>query len=253
MHRFVANISMLFTELPFLERFQAAARAGFEGVECHWPYEHALDDLRAAIRDSGMALYGINTVPGRPGEFGLAALPGREADFNAAMDQALDYARALAVPHIHVMAGKPEGCTEAEVEATYIANLKAACTTAGPVRLLIEPINPYDVPGFALNSTDQAVRIIEAVGSDTLKILFDCYHLQILEGDITRRFARLLPHVGHVQFAAVPDRGEPDQGELDLAFVLNAMRAAGYDGAFAAEYRPRTTTQAGLGWMTKLG
>lgn len=250
----VANISFLFAELPFLERFEAARRAGFDAVECHWPFEHSHEELRAVIRDSGMRLRGINTWPGdrATGEFGLAALEGREGEFRAAMAQALDYAGALDVAHIHVMAGVVPD--KARAEPLYRANLESAAKDAAGVgvTLLIEPINGRDVPGYALTHTDQAARIIDAIGADNLRMMFDFYHVQITEGDVCRRFAKHQPIVGHVQVAAVPDRGEPDDGELSYPYVFRHLARLGYGGAIAAEYRPRGRTEDGLRWLAGL-
>lgn len=250
----VANISLLFAELPFLDRFEAARRAGFDAVECHWPFEHSHEELRAVIRDSGMRLRGINTWPGdrAAGEFGLAALEGREAEFREAMAQALDYAGALDVAHIHVMAGVVPD--KARAEPLYRANLESAAKDAAGVgvTLLIEPINGRDVPGYALTHTDQAARIIDAIGADNLRMMFDFYHVQITEGDVCRRFAKHQPSVGHVQVAAVPDRGEPDDGELSYPYVFRHLARLGYGGAIAAEYRPRGRTEDGLRWLAGL-
>lgn len=250
----VANISLLFAELPFLDRFEAARRAGFDAVECHWPFEHSHEELRAVIRDSGMRLRGINTWPGdrAAGEFGLAALEGREAEFREAMAQALDYAGALDVAHIHVMAGVVPD--KARAEPLYRANLESAAKDAAGVgvTLLIEPINGRDVPGYALTHTDQAARIIDAIGADNLRMMFDFYHVQITEGDVCRRFAKYQPIVGHVQVAAVPDRGEPDDGELSYPYVFRYLARLGYGGAIAAEYRPRGRTEDGLRWLAGL-
>lgn len=250
----VANISFLFAELPFLDRFEAARRAGFDAVECHWPFEHSHEELRAVIRDSGMRLRGINTWPGdrAAGEFGLAALEGREGEFREAMAQALDYAGALDVAHIHVMAGVVPD--KARAEPLYRANLESAAKDAAGVgvTLLIEPINERDVPGYALTHTDQAARIIDAIGADNLRMMFDFYHVQITEGDVCRRFAKHQPIVGHVQVAAVPDRGEPDDGELSYPYVFRHLARLGYGGAIAAEYRPRGRTEDGLRWLAGL-
>ncbi|AXS42410.1 TIM barrel protein [Breoghania sp. L-A4] len=250
----VANIAFLFTEVPFLERFDAARRAGFDAVECHWPYEHTHADLRAAIADSGLPLRGLNTWPGSSaaGEFGLAAVEGRGADFTQTLEQALDYAGALNIPMVHVMAGVPQD--PARAEPLFIDNLRIAARRAAALKvtLLIEPINGRDVPGYALTHTDQAARIINAVGAENVMMMFDAYHVQITEGDVTRRFAKHQPLIGHVQIAAVPDRGEPDDGELCYPYLFRELDRLGYAGAIAAEYRPRGRTEDGLAWMAGL-
>lgn len=250
----VANISFLFTEVPFLERFAAARRAGFDAVECHWPYDHSHEDLRAAIKDSGLALRVLNTWPGdrEAGEFGLAAVEGREADFGATLDQALDYAGALNVPMLHVMAGVP--ADPARAEPLLVANLKKATAKAAPlgVTILVEPINQRDVPGYALTYTDQAARIIAGVGAGNVKMLFDAYHVQITEGDVTRRFAKHQHIIGHAQIASVPERSEPDDGELCFSYLFRELARLGYAGAVAAEYHPVGRTQDGLQWLADL-
>lgn len=251
MLRFSANISMLFQEVAFLDRFEAARKAGFKSVECWFPYDHSHDDLRRVIRDTGVALSGINTAAGNAaaGEWGLAAVPGRQAEFSDHIDQALDYARALDVGAIHVMAGMVAATDE--TRATYIANLRDALRRAGEggPTLLIEPLNKRDRPGYFLPTSDEAVEILKTIGSDGLKLLFDIYHVQVGEGDVTRRLKSHFAHIGHVQVASVPARAEPGEGELDVFYVLRELDALGWNGWVGCEYKPKSSTEAGLTWL----
>ncbi|WP_137134062.1 TIM barrel protein [Rhizobium sp. FKY42] len=250
--RFSANLGFLWQELTLPDAIRAAKSAGFDAVECHWPYNESVDRLKTALDETGLPMLGLNTVRGKveAGENGLTALPGRELEAQTAIRQALDYSVALDVPNIHVMAGKASG---EMAHATYVANLTIACELAAAQgkTILIEPLNSRDAPDYFLSTTAQAVSVIEEVGHANLKIMFDCYHVQIMEGDLCRRFERLMPHIGHVQIAAVPDRGEPDSGEIDYPYVLSRLAFLGWDHPVGAEYRPRATTDAGLGWMSK--
>ena len=253
MPRLSANLGFLWTELSLPDAIRAAAKAGFEAVECHWPYDVPVSDVQSALAEAGVPMLGLNTRRGdvAGGENGLAALPGREADARAAIDEAIAYATSTATGNIHVMAGFAAG---GEAHETFAANLTYACDVAAGqgITILIEPLNRYDAPGYFLSDSDQAVEIINAVGRPNLKLMFDCYHLQIMQGDLSRRLQNLLPHIGHVQIAAVPDRGEPDRGEVDYRHILTHLDAIGYDGYVGAEYKPRTTTEEGLGWMAQL-
>lgn len=256
MPRLSANIGILFRELDFLDRFAAAARAGFHAVECWTPYDHPVAELRRRIADAGIPLIGINTTGGdaKKGEMGFAGVPGREKDFDAVVAQALDYGAALGVRHIHIMAGAINGFSEADGLATMRRNLARtvkAAETAG-VTLVIEPVNRVDRPAYLLSSSAHAVDIIDAVGSPRLMMMFDFYHLQIMEGDVIRRFERLMPKIGHVQFAAVPSRAEPDEGELNFAWILREIDRLGWAGYVGAEYQPRGRTEDGLRWMRTL-
>mgnify|MGYP001281103759 FL=1 len=206
--------------------------------------------MKAALASAGLPLLSVNTPPGdrAAGEFGLFAVPGRREEALAGFRTALDFALATGCGTIHAMAGKAEG---PEARATFVGNLREAACIAAPlgIRLLIEPINRRDVPGYFLSGLDEAAMIVDAVGEANVAILFDCYHMQITGGDLLARFRAHLPLIGHVQFAAVPDRGEPDSGEIDYRWLLPEMQAAGYDGYFGAEYRPRGETESGLGWF----
>ncbi len=254
MLRLGANISFLYKELPFLDRFAASAAAGFKLVECHWPYEHPVEVLREALARAGQRLVMVNTSLGnREGDFGLAAMPGREADFQAAFDQALHYISALGGTRIHCMAGKVP--VTASSHRAFVDNLRRAADKAKDkgVVLVIEPLNQRSAPGYFLTSTRQASDIIGEVDRQNVRLMFDVFHLQILEGDIIVKLEKLLPIIGHVQIAAVPSRAEPDEGEINYRAVFDALERIGYDGIVGAEYQPRGATDAGLVWMQKLG
>ena len=248
--KFSANLGFLFTDRPLPDAIRAAAAAGFDAVECHWPHDVAPAAVRAALDETGLPMLGLNTRRGNPGENGLSALPGREAEARAEIDRAIDYAATIGAANIHVMAGFSAG---SEAGAAYRANLAYACDSAADkgLTILIEPLNSRDAPGYFLSTTVEAERVIAAVDRPNLKLMFDAYHVQIMEGDLTRRFAALRPIVGHVQFAGVPDRGEPDRGEVDFIHLLGAMRASGWSAPFGAEYRPRNGTEAGLAWLAR--
>lgn len=261
MIRLAANLSMLFQEHAFLDRFAAAADAGFTGVEYLFPYAHAPESIAEALRASGVEQVLFNLPPGdwEAGERGIASLPGREAEFRDAVVEGLRYAEHLDCPRVHAMAGLlPEGAdaeTRAAHHATYIDNLRFAAGEASKAgrAVLIEPINTRDMPGYFLSRQDQAVAVLEAVGADNLRLQFDFYHCQIMEGDLIRHLERLLPHIGHVQIAGVPQRHEPDSGEVHYPAVLERLEALGYRGWVGCEYRPAGATRAGLGWGRDYG
>ncbi len=248
--RFSANLGFLFTDRDLVAAIHAAAKHGFEAVECHFPYETPAEDVATALRETGLEMLGLNTAPGdmAAGDFGLAALTGREAEARAAIDQAIAYADAIKARAVHVMAGKTDGSESAD--ATFRANLNYACTRAAPygITILIEPINTRDVPDYHLSTTDHAERLINAVAQPNLRLMFDCYHLQTMQGDLLATLKRLLPLIGHIQIASVPDRAEPDHGEVNYPDLLRHIAALGYDQAIGAEYRPAKTTEDGLGW-----
>lgn len=254
MLRFGANISFLFKELPFLDRFAAAAEAGFKLVECHWPYDNSVEALRDRLERAGISLVMVNTAPGNleAGDFGLGAVPGREAEFQAAFDQALLYVSSLGATRIHCMAGKVP--VTATAHRTFVENLRAAADKAQGkgVTLVIEPINTRSAPGYFLTKSQQAVDIIAEIDRPNVKLLFDVFHLQIMEGDIITRLETLLPMIGHVQIAAVPSRAEPDEGEINYRAVFDALERIGYDGVVGCEYLPRAGTADGLAWMKTL-
>ena len=250
---FTANIAFLFSELPFLDRIDAAARAGFGKVECHFPYEFPVEVLRERLDGAGVQLTGLNTQPGDKsrGEWGLAGIPGREADFRRDFAQAASYARALGASVIHVMAGIPGQRRRVEARRTYVSNLREAAGSAAAtgLTLLLEPLNSRDVPGYLVSRSDEIVDILGEIGAPNVKLLFDVYHIQIMEGDLIRRLQRHRAAIGHVQIAAVPSRAEPDEGELNFPEICKAFERLGYRGWIGAEYRPRGRTEDGLAWL----
>jgi len=251
MPTFSANLRYLWADLDLPEAIRAAKRAGFDGVETHWPYDFAIADVRAALAETGFEMVGINTRLGANGidDFGVAAMPGREAEARELIDEAVTYAAAIGARGIHVLAGKTGGARVCE--PVYRQNLAYAAQAAAAqgVMVLIEPINHRDVPGYHLSHVEVAIETIEAVGAENLKLMFDCYHTQIMQGDLTRRLETALPYLGHVQIAAVPDRGEPDRGEVNFPELLAALEAMGWDGYVGAEYIPRGDSDAGVGWL----
>ncbi len=250
MTQFSANLGFLWTELPLPMAIAAAKAAGFAAVECHWPYDTPAEETARALRASGLRMLGINTVRGKPGENGLSALPGREAEARAAIDQALGYATAIGAGMVHVMAGCADGD---EAHAVFVTNLAYAAQRAAEcgITILIEPLNRHDAPGYFLRTTDQACAIIHEVGAPNVKLMFDCYHVGRTEGDITTRFKALQPLIGHVQFASVPDRGPPDSGELNFGTIFAAIADTGWVAPLGAEYRPIGPTSESLGWMAR--
>lgn len=253
MPSFSANLGFLWQELSLPDAIRAAGRAGFDAVECHWPYQVDPDEVNAALSEAALPMLGLNTLPGNTdaGDIGLAAVAGREPEARQVIDQSVDYARSVGAGNIHVMAGRAEG---ARCEQAYIDNLRYACEQAAPdgINILIEPLNVHDAPGYFLSTTTQATAILDKVGRDNCRLMFDCYHVQTMEGDLTRRIKALLPVIGHIQFASVPDRAEPDSGELDFGYVFRLLDSLGYDHPLGAEYRPRSTTDEGLGWLQSL-
>ncbi len=252
MPRFAANLSMLFAELPFMERFAAARAAGFDAVEYLFPYEYEAAELKRALDDAGLTQVLFNAPPGdwAAGERGLAALPGHGVLFQRSVEQALDYAAVLGVGQLHVMAGIGDA-GERAVHATDVENLRLAAAAAGKrgVRLLIEPLNPRDVPGFFLSSVEQAAEIVRDVGSDNLFIQYDLYHQSRSGGELLGTFERYRAMIRHMQVAGNPGRHEPDTGEIDYGFVFRELDRLGYEGWIGAEYVPANGTVEGLGWF----
>jgi 2-dehydrotetronate isomerase len=268
MPRFAANLSMLYNEHAFLDRFAAAARDGFQAVEFLFPYEYAAADIAQRLRDNGLQPVLFNAPPGdwTAGERGMACIPGREAQFRAGFAKALEYASALACPRIHVMAGlMPAGLERAALTATYTANLAWAAqqAAASGIDVLIEAINTRDIPNFFLNYQADAHAVVQAIGAPNLKVQFDLYHCQIMEGDVASKIRQYLPtgRVGHFQIAGVPQRHEPSLGELNYDYLFQVIdevsQACGWNGWLGCEYRPALgavaggTTQ-GLGWLKSL-
>lgn len=254
MPRFAANLSLLFTELPFLDRIAAAARAGFTGVEVQFPYDHPASDIAAALDRAGVPLVLHNLPAGdwARGDRGLACHPGREDEFRAGVATAVAYARTLGCRRLNCLAGiVPPGVDAATAKATLVANLRFAAEVVAraDMTLLVEPINTRDMPGFFLSRSDAALAVMDAVDAPNLRLQYDVYHMQIMEGDLARTLERLLPRIGHIQIADNPGRHEPGTGELNWSFLFRHLDAIGYDGWVGAEYRPATTTDAGLGWL----
>ncbi len=259
MVKLAANLSMLFNEVDFLERFEAAAKAGFKGVEYLFPYAYDAKDLTARLSNNGLQQVLFNMFPGNweEGERGIAILPGREDEFKKSVDQAMTYAQALKCPKVHVMAGVvPAGADLARCEATFVENLKFATKAAAGtgILLVLEPLNLVDNPGYFLTSSPQAKKIIEQVGANNLKIQFDIYHRQMSWGTIATNLKEMFPLVGHVQIAGVPNRHEPNEGqEINVPYVFGLLDELGYDGWVGCEYRPKAGTVPGLGWAKAWG
>ena len=259
MPRFAANLTMMYPEHAFLDRFAAAAADGFTAVEYLFPYEWPAAQLAAKLSECGLEQVLFNAAQGEfaSGERGIAALPGREDEFRAAIDRGLDYAATLACPRLHVMAGlAPNAESRAAMGATYVANLAWAAERAAAARVdvLIEPINTRDIPGYFLNRQDEAHAIVAAVGAPNLKVQMDLYHCQIVEGDVATKLRAYLPtgRVGHLQIAGVPERHEPDLGEVNYGYLFDVVDALAWDGWIGCEYRPKAATSAGLGWLRAL-
>lgn len=255
MIRLSANLGFMWPDRPLLERIAAAGQAGFKAVELHWPYDVPAEETAAACRAAGVRLLGLNTAVGNAagGDFGLGALPGREADFAAAFAQSLDYLRMAGGTAIHAMAGVvPDN---RETARTMIGNLKGASGKAAEagVTILLEAINPRDKAGYFYHRVERVAEIIDAVGAGNVKLMYDAYHVGVGQGDVIRRLEKLLPLIGHIQIAAVPTRAEPDEGELYYPAVFDALESTGYDGWVGCEYRPRSDTDAGLSWRETFG
>ncbi len=255
MPRFSTNLSTMFTELPFLERFAAARDAGFQAVEFQFPYETGLDDLKAAIDGIGLPVAVFNHKVGAldQGEPGAAAMPGAEDTFKAYLEETFRYAEALRPMNVNVLAGWPsmEEFTRGACLETLAGNLNLAADAMSGigVRVITEAVNTFDRPGFLLHSTEQAVDLVEAAGHPNLGIEHDLYHMQIMEGDLVRTVEANLKQIGHIQFADTPGRHEPGTGEINYAYVFEAMDRVGWKGFLGAEYHPRTATDDSLGWL----
>ena len=256
MPRFAANLSMLYPQHAFIDRFAAAAADGFAAVEYLFPSEHPASELAAQLTAHGLQQVLFNATPGdfAQGERGIAALPGREDEFRRGIRQGLDYAATLNCPRLHVMAGLvPDGADRAAMQRCYLGNLAWAADQAKPqgIDILIEPINTRDIPGYFLNRQDQAHAIVLELGASNMKVQMDLYHCQIVEGDLTMKLRQYLPtgRVGHIQIAGVPLRHEPDLGEVHFPALFAELDALGYDGWVGCEYRPKGDTSVGLHWL----
>lgn len=257
MPRLAANLSMMFNEHGFLDRFEAAAKAGFSGVEYLFPYDFPAAEIAKRLADHGLTQVLFNAPPGdwAAGERGVASLAGREMEFRDGIKRALDYAVALNCKMLHCMAGIPKTgnpVMEAAIYATNIAYAADLAQTAG-VKIVLEPINHRDMPGFHLATQEQGAAIVEALGRDRLGLQFDVYHCQVTQGDICKRMEALMPVIAHMQIADVPARNEPGTGEIGWAYVFATMDRLGYQGWVGCEYRPAGETVAGLGWRAAYG
>ena len=253
MPKLAANLSMMFNEVDFLDRFAAAAEAGFKGVEYLFPYDYDKDRLAERLAAHGLtqALHNMPAGGWGTGERGLGCLPDRVGEFQDGVGLAIEYATTLGCPRLNCLAGlAPEGADAGALRETFVSNLRfaAAETAKAGITLLTEPINSRDVPGFYLNHTDQALAIIDAVGAPNLMLQYDVYHMQIMEGDLAPTIERNLSRIGHMQIADTPGRHEPGTGEINYGFLFGHIDRIGYDGWIGCEYRPATTTAEGLGW-----
>lgn len=258
MPRFAANLTMLFTDVPFLDRFARAARAGFEAVEFLFPYEHDAGDIRARLDEHGLQLVLHNLPAGdwAAGDRGIACDPQRTGEFREGVPLALRYAKALGVGQLNCLAGKlPRGVTRTQARDTLVANLRWAADRLGDegVRLLVEPINRFDIPGFFVNTSDDALALIADTGSRNIFLQYDIYHAQRMEGELANRLQKDLERIAHVQVADNPGRGEPGTGEINYDFVFMQLDRLGYDGWVGCEYKPTTArTEDSLGWMEEM-
>lgn len=256
MPKFAANLSTMFNELPFVDRFEAAAKAGFTAVEFLFPYDHTPEAIAAKLKRHALENVLFNMPPGdwTAGERGLACLPGREEEFRAGVALALRNASAFGTPRLHAMAGLlSRAADHATQRATYVANLRYAAAEAAKhgITVLIEPINTRDMPGYFLNTQADAHAIREEVAAPNLKVQMDFYHVQIGEGDLAMKLRKFLPHVGHIQIAGVPERNEPDTGEINYPYLFRLIDELGYEGWVGCEYRPARGTVDGLGWLKR--
>ena len=257
MPNLAANLSMLFAEHEFLDRFEAAADAGFTAVEYLFPYDFSPAEIKAKLDQYGLTQALFNAPPGNwdAGERGIACIPGREAEFAEGINRALEYATVLGNQRIHVMAGlKPENVTYEEARACYVSNLKlAACAAqSAGLTILVEPINNVDMPGYFVNFQEEGAELISEINEPNVRLQFDCYHCQMMQGDVVATFRKLLPVIDHIQIAGVPGRHEPDIGELNYAYIIGEIDQAGYAGFIGCEYKPRATTTEGLGWKVDI-
>ncbi|WJR65845.1 TIM barrel protein [Neorhizobium sp. CSC1952] len=247
--QFSANLGFLWPELELPRAIRRAAEAGFQAVECHWPYETPALDVKAALDETGLRMLCLNTRKGGVGESGLSALPGREADARAAIDEAIDYAVTTRTEAIHLMAGFGHG---PEADEVFLTNIRYALANApDDMMLLLEPLNPHDWPNYYLNSSEQAVRILDSLASPNARLMFDCYHVGRSGGGVIEELHALLPWIGHIQFASVPDRGPPGRGSIDYTQVFAVLEELAWAKPLGAEYRPDGSTEESLGWLRR--
>ncbi|MCZ6604068.1 MAG: hydroxypyruvate isomerase [Alphaproteobacteria bacterium] len=254
MPKFAANLTMMFNEVDFPDRFQAAAEAGFEGVEYLFPYDFGKEDIAARLQQFGLTqvLHNLPAGDWGAGERGIAILPDRVEEFRAGVDRAIEYAKALDCPKINCLAGiAPEGMDEETLRVTFVENLAHAAAKLGDagIKLLIEPINTRDIPGFFLTTTRQGLDILAKVGSDNLFIQYDIYHMQVMEGDLAPTIEAHLDKIAHIQLADTPGRHEPGSGEINYPFLFDHLDKVGYTGWVGCEYKPAAATLEGLGWF----
>jgi hydroxypyruvate isomerase len=257
MPQFAANLTMLFNEHAFLDRFEAAAKAGFKAVEFLFPYAYPVAELQRRLRDHGLKLVLHNLPAGDwdAGDRGMACHPDRVDEFRAGVAKGIEYGTALGVPHLNCLAGKaPAGVDETTLRRTFVDNLRYAATELkkAKLKLLIEPINRFDIPGFYLNYTAQALSILDEVGADNAFVQYDIYHAQRMEGELANTMSAQLARIGHIQLADNPGRNEPGSGEINYAFLFAHLDRIGYKGWVGCEYKPAARTEEGLGWMKQL-
>lgn len=255
MPRFAANLTMMFNEYAFLDRFDAAASAGFDRVEFLFPYDHPPGSVAERVRRAGLSVVLMNLPAGRwdAGERGLAALPSRAGEVREAFERAAPYIRELEVPRVHLMAGiAPNDDEHGRAYRDAVAWCAGRAAELG-VDIMLEPVNRRDMPGYYLSDVDAAVRLIEELGLPNVRLQLDIYHAQIIHGDVTTRLRRVIEHLGHVQIASVPSRNEPDGEELNYPFLFDELDRLGYEGCVGCEYRPRGRTEEGLGWLAAYG
>lgn len=255
--RFSANLGLLWPDRPLLERIEAAARAGFRAVEMHWPYDIPASEVAAVARRTGVILLGINTAPGNlaVGERGLGAISGRERDFQASVDQAVAYCQESGATAIHVMAGNVAPADKAKARAVFAANLRVAAAKAAAhnLKLLLEPLNPNDNPGYFYSTVAEAISLLDELALENIQLQFDVYHVARAEGDVLAKLEKYRAYIGNVQIAGVPARAEPDEGEIAYPVIFAALDNWGYKGWTGCEYRPRGDTDTGLSWMNRMG
>jgi hydroxypyruvate isomerase len=256
MPRFAANLSMMFNEVPFLDRFAAAAAAGFQAVEFLFPYDYPAETIAAKLRENRLENVLFNLPPGdwAAGDRGIGCLPGREQEFRAGVEKAVAYAERLGTPRVHAMPGiAPAGSDRQQLRATFIANLRFAAealATRG-LTLLVEAINTRDIPGYFLNTQAESYALCAEIGAPNLKMQMDLYHMQIVEGDLAMKLRQYIAHCGHIQIAGVPARNEPDTGEVNYGYLFRLLDELGYNGWIGCEYRPAGKTEDGLGWLPR--
>lgn len=254
MTKFSANLGFLWADRPLPDAIRAAKAAGFDAVECHWPYATPASKVKAALDETGLKMLGLNTRRGNleKGENGLSALPDRTIEARAAIDEAIDYAAAIGAQKIHVMAGVTE---DVAAHQTFVGNLQYACACGAErgLTMLIEPLNSFDAPGYFLRTTSQAEDLIAELGAQNLQLMFDCYHVERTEGNVSSRLKDVFSIIGHIQFASVPDRGEPDGGTLDYHRLFSQISRLGWTAPLGAEYKPIGPTDTSLGWLKTFG